>query len=151
MIECISDFILHLIKEIRSFSKRKILLRFHPKDRREIRLPVFEYINTIYASQYNDNNLEYSKENIKDVKENIYCGFIQNTKFLFEFVFQGIPLYNLNLINFNYFDDIYVKDISNIEKLDTIKLPDRSIFLKKYIPFLNLNDEKLLENLKRKV
>lgn len=148
MIECISDVVLHLIKDIRIFPKRKILLRFHPTDRIYIMLQVFEYINTKYKSIYNDNNLEYSKENLVELKKNIYCGFIQNTKF--EFVFQGIPLYNLNLINFNYFDDIYVKDISDIEKLDTIKLPDREKFLIKYVPFLNLNDEKLLENLKEK-
>jgi len=146
----INIFILNLIDKIRKFSNRKILLRFHPKDIiKDISVKTYDYISKNYKLKYNDNNLEYSDEDIFKVKKNIYCGFIQNSKLLFEFIFDGIPLFNLNLIKFNYFD-IFVKDISNIEKLNKINLPNRINFLKKYIRFIFLNDENLIKKLEEK-
>lgn len=146
----INIFILNLIDKIRKFSNRKILLRFHPKDIiKNISVKTYDYISKNYKLKYNDNNLEYSDEDIFKVKKNIYCGFIQNSKLLFEFIFDGIPLFNLNLIKFNYFD-IFVKDISNIEKLNKINLPNRINFLKKYIRFIFFNDENLIKNLEEK-
>lgn len=42
----------------------------------------------VLKNKYNDNKLLYSDEDFTIVKKNIYCGFIQNTKLLFEFVFK---------------------------------------------------------------
>jgi hypothetical protein len=115
-----------LIKNIRKYSNRKIIIRLHPKNRD---------IN-IFSNEFTIND----QNNIEQLINNCYCCFIQNTRLLFYLVHKGIPLFSLNYYIFNYFPEIYV-DIKNLENLNKEILPNRLIFLKKYYKYIFFKDE----------
>ena len=115
-----------LIKNIRKYTNRKIIIRQHPKNRD---------IN-IKSNEFTVNN----KSNLKNLLDNCYCCFIQNTRLLFYLVHKGIPLFSLDYYTFNHFSEIYI-NLKNIENINKINLPDRKIFLKKYYKFIYFKDE----------
>lgn len=125
-----------LIKNIKKITKRKIVVRLHPKNRNKI-------LN-IDINMNIDNNTPLIK-----LMGECYCCFIQNTKLMFDFINYGVPLFNLNFYDINYFNDIYIKFI-NLNNLNNILLPDRQKFIKKYYKFIYFNDEldfnKILSN-----
>ena len=130
----------NLIYNIRKYSQRKIFVKIHPKD-------------TILGLDIKiiDNYTKIIKDKI-DIFNNIYCCFIQNTRFIFEFVSKGIPVFNLNFYDNNYFNNIYL-DIKDIEKIDINNLPDREEFLRYNYKFIydedyinDINKTKILFN-----
>jgi hypothetical protein len=114
--------IINLIKNIRKYTEREIIIRLHPKD-----LEKKDLINSIKKNNFI--NVELKTDNLNDTLNNCYCCFIQNSKMIFDLVNKGIPLFNLNFYDVNYFNNIYIK-MKDIENLDNIKLPDRESFLK---------------------
>ena len=126
----------NLITKIRNYTDRKIVLRLHPKDR-----------NHKLEAQINKKNFKLDIDNDSDILkliENSYCVFIQNTKLILDFVNKGVPIFNLNFFNVNYFPEIQIDDISQIEKLDTIELPDREKFIKKFYTFITFDINNVL-------
>lgn len=115
-----------LIKNIRKYSNRKIIIRLHPKNRN---------IN-ISSKEFTVNNIK----KLDDLLDNCYCCFIQNTRLLFYLVHKGIPLFSLDYYTFNHFPEIY-SNIKNIENINNITLPDRKLFLKKYYKYIYFKDE----------
>ena len=125
----INSYINNLVKNIRKYSNRKIVLRFHPKNKK-------------YKFKVTDKNMIIIQNScITVLKENCYCVFIQNTKLTFDFVSSGVPIMEMNLIKYNYFNNIGIKidQIENIKNLnDNNLLPDRKNFLLHYFPFIFL-------------
>ena len=128
----INSYINNLVENIRKYSNRKIVLRFHPK-------------NNNYKFKIIDKNMIIDQQTkITVLKDNCYCVFIQNTKLTFDFVSSGVPIMEMNLIKYNYFNNIGIKidQIENIKNLnDNNLLPDRKNFLLHYFPFIFFNDE----------
>ena len=157
----------NLIDNIRKYTNRKIVIRFHRKqyylltqDDEQFTKDLKKFIKS--NNKHKNNNIElnhYSTEhNItqyisNELFDNTYCVFIQNTKLIFDFVHRGIPIFNLNFIDFNYFDDICIKDLSIIDKLtEKIKeLPDRKDFLYKQYYHIALPNEIIQNNFKDKI
>ena len=120
-----------LIDNIRKYTNRKIVIRFHRKqyylltqEDEQFTKDLKKFIKS--NNKNKNNNIElnhYSTEhNItqyisNELFDNTYCVFIQNTKLIFDFVHRGIPIFNLNFIDYNYFDNICIKDLSIIDKL----------------------------------
>ena len=132
----------NLIYEIRKYTKRKIVLRLHPKDRNhKLELQI----------KNRNNNFDIdNKTEILDLMENTYCVFIQNTKMILDFVNKGIPIFNLDFFKVNYFPEIQIKDISKIEKLDKIELPNREKFLERFYSFITFDIENILIDIHKK-
>lgn len=131
----IYKYLTKLINKIRTFTNRRIYIRFHPKD------ILKGYDNEIFNKLDNKLNIYMDKNiDIISVLTNSYCVFIQNSKVIFDFVNYGIPLFNLDLIKYNYFDNIYnnIEDIDNIDKITQINRLD---FLKKYYPHIYTYDD----------
>lgn len=129
------SMITNLVNKIRKYSNRKIKIRIHPYDKTNFKEKVKDYIRI-------NKNIELDTDKI-DFKD-IYCVFIQNTKFILDFVNYGIPIFNLNFFKCNYFPEIQIKDISLIEKLNEIILPNRIDFFKKFYYHIILNQDNLL-------
>lgn len=115
-----------LIKNIRKYTNRKIIIRQHPKNRD---------IN-IKSNEFTVNN----KSKLENLIDNCYCCFIQNTRLLFYLVHKGIPLFALDYYKFNHFPEMYI-NLKNIENINKIILPGRKLFLKKYYKFIYFDDE----------
>lgn len=110
--------IINLVKNIRKYTNREIIIRLHPKDLK------YNFINNIKLQ-----NVKFKNDDLNYALNNCYCCFIQNSKIIFDLVNKGKPLFNLNFYDVNYFNNIYIK-MKDIENLDNIKLPDRESFLK---------------------
>lgn len=126
----------NLVSQIRKHTNRKIVLRLHPKDR--------NHKLEFYMKKM---NLDYEIDNeteMTDLINNTYCVFIQNTKLILDFVNKGIPIFNLNFYNMNYFPEIQIKDISKIEELDKIELPNRQKFIKRFYSFITFDIDRIL-------
>ena len=124
-----------LIKNIRSYTNRKIKVRLHPTDKKTLlEIKIKNLLLTL-------NKCEYSNEDISLVFKNIYCAFIQNSKLIIDLVNLGIPIFNLGFIKCNYFPEIQVTKIEIINNLKD--LPNRKEFLMKYYFHLNFD---LLDN-----
>ena len=126
----------NLVSEIRKYSQRKIVLRLHPKDR-----------NHKLESQLKDKNLNFDIDNETELDylmKNTYCVFIQNTKMILDFVNYGIPIFNLDFFKVNYFPEIQINDISKIEELNIIDLPDREKFLERFYSFITCDINNVL-------
>lgn len=131
--------ITNLVKNIRKYTNREIIIRLHPKD--------LKYKNIIFNDFTNNTKLQNVKlknDDLNNALSNSYCCFIQNSKMIFDLVNKGIPIFNLNFYNVNYFNNIYI-EIKDIENIDNIKLPDRESFLKYYYRFIFFKYE-LYEN-----
>ena len=126
----------NLLLKIRKYSQRKIVLRLHPKDR-----------NHKLESQLKDKNLNFDIDNetkLEYLMKNTYCVFIQNTKMILDFVNYGIPIFNLYFFKVDYFPEIQIQDISKIENLDDIELPDREKFLERFYSFITFDINNVL-------
>ena len=88
-----------------------------------------------FIKNINLKNVKFKNDDLNDTLNNCYCCFIQNSKMIFDLVNKGIPLFNLNCYDVNYFNNIYIK-IKDIENLDNINLPNRESFLKYYYRFI---------------
>jgi len=148
----------NLVKNIREYSNRKIVLRFHRKQYHILTIqndPFTEKVNK-FVKEYNitldhvikeHNYTQYlSNETINDT----YCVFIQNTKLVLDFIHKGIPVFNLNFSPFNYFPEINIKELSLIEKLKENEnlLPNRKSVLKKYYYHIYFPDEIICDTFK---
>ena len=132
----------NLVSKIRKYSQRKIILRLHPKDR-----------DHKLESQLKDKNLHFDIDNESEMcnlMKNTYCVFIQNTKMILDFVNYGIPIFNLDFFNVNYFPEIQIKDIAKIEELNVIDLPDREKFLERFYSFITFDIDNILINIHKK-
>ncbi len=146
----------YLINNIRKYTNRKIVIRFHRKQYYLLTQETEQFTKDlkkfIKSNNKQQNNIElnhYSTEhNItqyisNELFDNTYCVFIQNTKLIFDFIHRGIPIFNLNFIDLNYFNDICIKDLSIIEKLSekSNELPNRKDFLyNQYYHFILPNE-----------
>lgn len=133
------------IKNIRKYSDRKIVLRFKKglKYRK----------NIIYKLEILDNNIVVeNKTPEEELFKECYVCFIQNTKFIFDFVARGIPVFNLDMYTVEFFKEIYV-DVKDIENLKNIELPDRKKFLEYHNQFIfeidTLRDKEKFMNMLR--
>lgn len=126
----------NLVSQIRKHTNRKIVLRLHPKDRNH---KLEFYMKKMTIDYEIDNETEMT-----DLINNTYCVFIQNTKLILDFVNKGIPIFNLNFYNMNYFPEIQIKDISKIEELNTIELPNRQKFLERFYSFITFDIDRIL-------
>ncbi len=150
----LADNIINLIKDIRRYTDREIIIRLHPKD-----LEKHNFINSLKINNFKKVKLKKKKyydlldtlnnllkindfkkvklknDNLLDTLNNSYCCFTQNSKIIFDLVNIGIPLFNLNCYNVNYFNNIFIK-LKYIENLENINLPDRELFLKYYYRFI---------------
>ena len=128
--------LLSLITIINKYTQRKIYIRPHLKDIECKRLDIYQKIKNLFKNVYIDINQKINMDNI-------YCVFIQNTKFMFHFASMGIPIYNLNVINYNYFPEIYINDISIINNLseNINTLPSIKDFMYKYYKFIYTEED----------
>ena len=132
----------NLVSEIRKYSQRKIVLRLHPKDR-----------NHKFESQLKDKNLNFDIDNESELEylmKNTYCVFIQNTKMILDFVNYGIPIFNLDFFKVDYFPEIQIQDISKIENLDDMDLPDREKFIERFYSFITFDINNVLIYINKK-
>ena len=127
-----------VIGKIRKYTDREIQIRFHGKQTTEKKSSIMDQINKFIvdiAKDYEDINLNNEVDIIK-LMESSYCVVTQNTKFLFDFVNFGLPIFTSDFYTCDYFPEIYIRDFSIIEKLKQQKksnfLPDRLSFLMKY-------------------
>lgn len=170
---CFSDYYINyldklqiLIDNIRKYTTRKIVLRFHRKqyysltqDNDQLTIDLKKFINKNIKNNKNIELNHYSEEhNItqyisNELFNNTYCVFIQNTKLLFDFVHRGIPIFNLNFIDYNYFEDICIKNLSIIDKLNdkVSELPNRKSFLYSQYYHIALPNEIIREDFKDKI
>ena len=123
-----TDNIINLIKEIRRYTDREIIIRLHPKD-----LEKNNFINSLKINNFK--KVKLKNDNLIDTLNNSYCCFTQNSKIIFDLVNIGVPLFNLNCYNINYFKNIFIK-LKDIENLENINLPNRELFLKYYYRFI---------------
>ena len=132
----ICNKLLTLIKTINEHTERKIYIRPHLKDIEYNRLEIYKNIKKSFKNVYIDTSQKINMDNV-------YCVFIQNTKFMFHFASLGIPIYNLNLVNYNYFPEIYINNISIINKLkDNVNiLPSIKDFMYKYYKFMYTEED----------
>ncbi len=135
-IECIQDKIINLINTIRYYTNKKIYIRPHVKNLNNIKIKFYTNLIKKYNNVYIDTSLKINMNNV-------YCVFIQNTKFMFHFTSHGIPIYNLDLVSYNYFPEIYINDITIIDKLnDNINiLPNIKDFMYKYYKFMYTEED----------
>lgn len=134
--EEIKQKLIDLIIIINQYSNKKIYLRPHLKDLMDNKIKFYKNIRKLFTNVFIDVT---AKINIK----NIYCVFIQNTKFMFHFASCGVPMYNSNFVDYTYFPEICINDMSIINKLsDNItKLPDIKKFMYKYYKFIYTETE----------
>lgn len=148
----------NLIKNIRQYSNKKIVVRFHRKQYHILTIqddPFTQKVNK-FVKEYNivldhiikEHNFTQYLSN--EMMNDTYCVFIQNTKLVLDFIHRGIPVFNLNFSPFNYFPEINIKDLSLIEKLkDNISLlPNRKSVLKKYYYHIYFPDEIISDTFK---
>jgi len=138
--------LINLIKNIRKYTNRKIVIRTHPKDRNNgnnyIEIRINEILNELNDTNISINNIIKSE----DIVKNAYCVFIQNSKFILDFVNNGIPIYNLDFFNCNYFSEIQIKNLAIINNLEEniSTLPNRIEFLKRFYYHVIIEEKNLL-------
>jgi len=123
--------LINIIKNINKYTNKTIYIRPHLKDIDDIRIQFYRDIKRLFKNVHIDTAKKINMENV-------YCVFIQNTKFIFHFASLGIPIYNLNLVDYNYFPEICINDLSIIDNLNDniILLPDIKDFMYKYYKFI---------------
>jgi len=121
----VREAVCKLIKTIRKYTNRKIVIR--PKE--------------MMSFPIDDETVVDNSKPIMDIINDIYCCFTTNSKMVLDFALYGIPLFNIDLYKAEYFEKIYINDISCIEKLNKIILPDRDAFLRWYYSFMYFPEE----------
>lgn len=141
--------LLNLIIKIRKYTNRKIKIRLHPKDIKEdiFIKRIYELFDELKCENLSLENKLTSQQVIEDS----YCVFIQNSKFILDFVNKGVPIYNLDFFTCNYFPEIQIKDISIINNLNIENLPDRIKFLKRFYYHVILEKDNLIYESIRKL
>ena len=115
----------NLIKKIRNINKKnKIVLRFHRKHNKTIKN------NLLYDLKKIDESIEIDESEFNKTINQSYCIFIQNASIILDYINEGIPLFNPNIIPFDDYNGCYnnIELLNNIEK-NKNNLIDRKKFL----------------------
>jgi hypothetical protein len=98
------EFVADTVKEIRSFTKRKIVIRKHPQS--EINL-------TTLLESFENITVQPHNITLNDSIKDMYCAVIDNSTSVFELVEKGIPVFCSNLNFGALLGNVNVKNIEN--------------------------------------
>lgn len=116
-----------VLKNIRKFTNKKIILRLHPSDIKNFE----QYRNYIeYLKKTYEISCDIERKRLKDNLKNIYCAICDKTSLGPFFIFYGIPVFNFQ----SNFEDSCISKIclTKYELLNNFKiadLPDRMEYL----------------------
>lgn len=105
------EWIINTIKSINNYTKKKIIIRIHPKHSKRKN---FTYYDQKFFKHYNL-NIEISKNDLNTDLENCYCVVAYNSTVLLDAILKGVPIIAGSTTSI--VSDIAVKDIKLIENL----------------------------------